>query len=631
MPKTKQEKKLNIATPFGSSEKWQRVLHPVLLILCAGLWIAGAALEQQRLLLCLGCLLLSAWEIVWGAIKELQGKKGGGYLLCTLSLMISFLAGYHRTASAAALILFAGYFFAALSRQAAGRDIDFFEGLLHLRGRIKEKDKYVFRDAPLLAKGTVVEVFPGETVPADGIVVSQGEAVLDYSAWMHRQKTVQVNEGSVVYCGALNHGQPIAVKVTAAGNFTLAQRMRAGVTAALNQRSTFQTVLSRVLPLVTALFVTAALIAGVFVPLFGGSTWGEGAAIAAGMLLIAGVWDVIESVDLAFAVGVTAMCRRGVLFKSCRQIMLLRRITDMIFSKTGTLTERGLRVEEIVPHNDFTKEQLLGLAAMAEQVSDHLIAAAILKEAGDIPLPKPKHQLIIPGEGVCVEAGGKRIYVGNDLLMRRAGVQVLPYHGLGIVCFVAVEDTYVGCLILHDALKSGAAKTLEGLFSCGIRSIDLVTGDKRNNADAVGSALGVHRVFAELSKKAKLQTVERNVRKGKYGGRLAFVGDETDAECLRAADISFAIKTVEDSFEGTAGDIAVMSDEPMGVLQSFHLSIKLRRMFAVLLIFVFTIKAAMFVFLCYNLLPLWAVALIESGMRLFGIGLAASCANLKGM
>ena len=129
-------------------------------------------------------------------------------------------------------------------------------------------------------------------------------------------------------------------------------------------------------------------------------------------------------------------------------------------------------------------------------------------------------------------------------------------------------------------------------------------------------------------KKAKVEAVERNVRKGKHGGRLVFVGDETDAECLRAADISFAMKTVEENFEGTAGDIAVMSDEPSGVLQSFHLSYKLRRVFTTLLIFVFTIKIAVFIFLCYNLLPLWAVALIESGLRLFGIGIAASCRRI---
>lgn len=629
MQKTKQQQKINTVIPFGKSEKWQRVLRPIALVLAIGLWIAGASLEKQRLFLSLCCLAISIYEMVWSAIKEFRAKKGGGYLLSTLSLLISFLAGFHRGASAAAIILFVGYWLTALGRESVGRDMQFFDGLLHLRGRMYENGKCIFRDASLLAKGMIVEVFPGETVPADGVVVSDGRATLDYSSWMHRQKTVQVSQGSVVYCGALNHGQPIMVKVTASGSFTLAQKMRAGVYAALKQKSTIQIVLGKVLPFFSLIMVTAALIAGIFVPLFGATTWSQGASIAAGMLLVSGVWDVMESVNLSFVVGVTAMCRRGVIFKSCRQIMLLRRITDMIFSKTGTLTERNLRVEEIVPHNDYTKEQVLGFAATAEQVSDHLIAAAILKEAGDISLPTPQHQLLIPGEGVCVEAEGKRIYVGNDLLMRRAGVQVLPYHGLGIICFVAVEDTYIGCLILHDPLKFGAAKTLDGLFSCGIRSIDLVTGDKRNNAESVGSTLGVHRVFAELSKKAKAETVHRNARKGKYGGRIAFVGDETDAECLRAADISFAIKTVEESVEGTAGDIVVMSDEPMGVLQSFHLSFKLRRVFTILLIFSFTIKTAMFVFLCHGLLPLWTVALVESGLRLFGIYLAASCRKIS--
>lgn len=624
MLKKKSKKKLN--RPYGDA-KWQKVMRPILLILSIGFWIAGAAVPQGRGWLCFAALVLSAWEIIWCAIETLQRKKCNAFVLGTLSLLLGFTTGAFLSSSAAAIILSAGYWIIQAAQRAACKDKDFFESLQHLRGRVKSNNTYVFRDATLLAKGMVIEVFPGETVPADGIVLSEEETIVDYSAWMNQQRNVTVCKGSVVYCGALNHGKHLTLKVTASGKNTLLQKMYAGIHLTLAQKSTFQNVLGKIAPFIMLAFVTVAIIVGVFVPLFGGNTWAKSLSMAAGILMCAGMWDILESIDLAFAVGITAMCRRGVLFKSCRQIMLLRRITDIIFSKTGTLTERTMRVKEIVPHNNYSKEQVLRLAASAEQISKHLIATSILKEAGDITLPYPTQQLEIAGEGVCVEADEKRIFVGNERLMRRAGIEVLPYHGQGIICFVAVEETYIGCIILHDALKSGATQTVSGLFSCGIRSIDLVSGDKQNNVESIGSVLGMHRCFAQLNKKEKADIVKRNIRKGKHGSRIAFVGDESDTDCLLAADISFAMKPVEENISGTSGDIAVISDEPMGVLQSFHLSYKLKRIFTILLIFTFTIKIATLLFLCCGWLPLWAVAIIESALRLFGIYLAASCRN----
>ncbi len=629
MLKRKSKNKLNTPVAFGNL-KWQKILRPIFLVLALGFWIAAIAVKERRILLCLASLLFSCPEIVWCGVMEAKVRKSAGYILSVLGILIGFLSGAHLSVTAAGMILCGGFWAYKAASVAACKDKEFFESLQYLRARVRENNTYVFRDAATLAVGTVIEVFPGETVPADGVLISQDEAVVDYSSWMHQQRNVQLSEGSVVYCGALNHGKHLTIRVTASGQFTLLQKMYAGIHITLSQKSTFQTVMAKIIPFITGAFVLTALIVGVFVPLFKGNTWSDALESCAGVLLLAGMWDTLESIHLAFSVGITAMCRRGVLFKSCRQIMLLRRITDMIFSKTGTLTERSMRVKEIVPHNDYTKEQVLRYAASAQQISKHLVASAILKEAGDMSLLYPTHQLEIAGEGVCVEAGNKRIFVGNERLMQRAGVEVLPYHGLGIVSFVAVEDTYVGCIILHDALKSRAAQAISGLFSLGIHSIDLISGDKSNNVEATGSVLGIHRCFSGLNKKEKEDIVKRNARKGKFGGRIAFVGDESDAECLAAADISFAMKTVEDNIAGTAGDIAVISDDPMGVLQSFALSYKLKRIFTILLAFTSTVKISMLILLCASWLPLWLVALIESISRLIGVYLAASCRQLAG-
>ncbi|MBQ6947509.1 MAG: HAD-IC family P-type ATPase, partial [Clostridia bacterium] len=485
-----------------------------------------------------------------------------------------------------------------------------------------------FRDASSLAPGMVIEVFSGETVPADGVVVTGG-GTLDYSGWLLHHKTVSLQEGVRVYCGAVNYGRPISVRVTAAGQFTLAQKMRRAAQDALQNKSTVQTVLRKLTMPFGALMLLIALITGVFVPLFGGAAWNVSLYRAAQVIALAGMGEIVVSVSMAFAAGINALCRRGVLFKSCRQVMLLSRITDLIFSKTGTLTERNFLVYEVVPHNEYTKEELLYYAAAAEQVSDHLIAHAIMKKAGDIALPTPEHVLEIPGEGVCVAVEGKRVFVGNDMLMNRAGIQVLPYHGNGMVCFVAVEDTYIGCIILNDPIKPGSSDAIDGLFRLKIRSIDLVTGDKRKNGESVGLALGLHRIFAELSAKEKAAVVARNARKGKYGGRIAFVGDESDAACMEAADISFAIKNVEDDLQGTAADIAVLSDHPEGVLDSFVLSARIRKMVFIMLCLSGFCKVLLLILSLCMVFPYWCVVLVEVLLGIVGSLLACRCRKNK--
>lgn len=584
--------------------------------------------NKYQLWITLGAALLAGWEILWGAAQEIYLRRfHRGQLIFSLSSAILFAIGCRIEACVSLLIAALGFWLREIGRQAAGEDLHFYESLLSLRGRIREDKRYVYHDAATLAPGTVIEVFSGEMVPADGIVVDGG-GMLDYSGWLQQRQTVELQEGVRVYCGAVNYGQPIRIRVTAAGKYTLAQKMHGAVLSALEHKSTVQTVISKISWPFGALMLLLALVIGVIVPLFGGAPWREALYQAACIIALAGMGEVVVSVSLAFAAGIAALSRRGVLLKSCRQVMLLRRITDIIFSKTGTLTERSFRVDEVVPHNQFTKEQLLFYAATAQQVSDHLIAAAILREAGEIKLPDIQHKLIIPGEGVCVEAEGKRIFAGNDLLMHRAGIEVLPYHGPGMVCFVGVEDTYVGCIILTDPIKNGAADTISGLFRLGVHSIDLVTGDKRQNAENVGAALGLHRIFAELSAEEKSDAVARNVRKGKHGGRLAFVGDESDRACLQAADLSFALKTMEDDLKGTTADIAVLSDDPRGVWYCFLLAEKIRRIVTSMLVVSGVCKVVMLVMSLLSLAPFWTVILCEVLLALLGTLLARKCRKI---
>ncbi len=623
MKKTVFGKPNNFVRSFDPSITALTVVRSVTLFLSAGCLAAQIWLEPWRFWLFLASALLGGWEILWGALQEiLLVRFHRGQLITVASCSLMFAIGRCFEACVALLIAVVGFWLREVGRHRAATDVEFYQQLSELRARIKEEMRFAFRDAATLAHGMVVEVFSGETVPVDGVVVSGG-GMLDYSGWMQQGGRVAASEGTRVYCGAVNYGQPISVRVTAAGKHTLAQKIYEKAERALQNKSTVQRVLSKLTWVYGALMLLLALIFGVFVPLLGGLSWGDGAYRAACIIALAGMGEIVVSVSLAFEGGIAHLSRKGVLFKSCRQVMLLRHITDVVFSKTGTLTRRNFNVDEVVPHNEFTKEELLYYAAAAEQISKHLIAAAIMKKAGNIKLPLIDHELEIPGEGVCVVADGKRIFVGNERLMRRAGVETLPYRGGGMVCFVAVEETYIGCIILNDPIKSSAVAAVDGLFALGMRSIDLVTGDNEQNGEAVSLALGLHCTYAGKDRQEKSDIIRHNRNKQKYGGRVAFVGDESDSECLKAADLSFSLQTVEDDVQEWEADITVLSDDPMGVLQSFVLTKRIRNVVNSTILLSALFKIAMLVSALLGIVPFWSTVLCEAVLSLLGTLLAS--------
>lgn len=554
---------------------------------------------------CFAAMLLASWEIFYSALKKIRSFPND-CLLFSLAILLCYFSGYLYES----VWLGAFVSVALLQRNALHRlseqDTEFYDSLRHMTARVKEAKRHAFYDVEMLPVGTFIEVFGGEVIPADGVVVN-GESNIDYSAWIGKRATVPVAKEQQVYLGGINQSMPITVKITAHGQQSTAQRLRHAAVASFADRTAALVLTEKFCNLWEILSLITALIYGIAAGISVGFSYALEKTAA--LLLIGVSGGVAFSVFSAAARGVVRLSRYGVIAGSFRKIGALRKISDVVFAKTGTLTAREMQITEIVPHNEVTKEQLLYFAALAEQVSDHLIAKAILQKFGNESLPQPEHQLILPGEGVCAYVKGKRVFAGNDKLMRRAGVDEIPQIRHSIVCYVAVENMYAGCIILKDPIKESAAETVDDLFSLGIHSVDMITADTKDNADAVGTALGMNRVFPELDAKQKIDVLRRQGKYNRKGGKLAYIGDDkTDAAWMKYADISIAMKTVADDLENISADIAVFSDDPIGVRHAFWFSHKLHRMTYLILCCALLIRGLTLVGWIMNILPLWAVA-----------------------
>ena len=258
------------------------------------------------------------------------------------------------------------------------------------------------------------------------------------------------------------------------------------------------------------------------------------------VLVVATPCPLILAVPVALVAGLSRAAHFGVLIKGAKALEALTRVRTLILDKTGTLTDGRPQIMSVDTYANLPPDEVLYLAAAADQASKHPMAQAIVASAlaRNMVLPVPTDMEEVPGEGVTARVDGRSVVVGGtDFVTRRIGAPQKPYRGSevgSVLVAVAVEGRLVGILVLADPLRSETAAFLAGVRRHGIGRILLATGDRRAVAEAVTDGLGLDAVRADLTpdQKVLLVLTERK------NGPVMMVGDGVnDAPALAAADI----------------------------------------------------------------------------------------------
>jgi Cu+-exporting ATPase len=257
----------------------------------------------------------------------------------------------------------------------------------------------------------------------------------------------------------------------------------------------------------------------------------------------------------------------GVLFKNAEAIELMRKVDTLVVDKTGTLTEGKPKLVSIEPADDFEGQKLLRLAATLERGSEHPLAAAIVKGAGErgIALGSADGFESITGQGVRGRVDGLQVVLGNRKLLDDLGIdagavaeraEALRRDGQTVM-FVVVNNQVAGLLSVADQIKQSTPEAIEQLHRDGIRMV-MLTGDSRTTAEAVGRKLGIDEVIAEVLPDKKLDVVKRLQSEGRF---VAMAGDGiNDAPALAQAHVGIAMGTGTDVAMESAGVTLVKGD-----------------------------------------------------------------------
>jgi Cu+-exporting ATPase len=287
------------------------------------------------------------------------------------------------------------------------------------------------------------------------------------------------------------------------------------------------------------------------------------------VLLVACPCALILATPAAVVAAIGRLARDGVLVKSGASLEAMAGVACVVFDKTGTITEGRPVIKKITSFNGRTENELLRLAALAEQRSEHVIAELIVKEARrrELPIVAAEEFTVSPGLGVEVRANGQRVMVGNRRMMEARGISYTPeaeaaLAGLELdgqtAVLVAENDVIQGAISVEDSLRENARRAIHDLHHAGIRRTVLLTGDRERVANSIGRAVGLDEIHAELLPEQKVEQIERLKRSGL---RVAMIGDGiNDAPALACADVGLAMGAAGTDITIEEADIVLMND-----------------------------------------------------------------------
>ena len=572
--------------------------------------------------------LIAGYDVLWEAVENIgRGQVFDENFLMSVATigefaMVLFPDADPHMAEGAAVMLFyqVGELFQSYavgkSRKSIADMMDIAPEYANLEtdGAIREVDP---DEVPV---GSIIVVKPGERIPLDGIVV-EGVSQLDTAALTGESMPRHVDAGAEVISGCVNMTGVLRVKTTKPYGESTVARILELVENAAEKKARTENFITRFARYYTPIVTGAALLIAVVPPLFGMGAWSDWVLRGLTFLVVSCPCALVISVPLSFFGGIGGASRLGILIKGSNYLELLSKVDTVVFDKTGTLTSGSFKVVAIHPEEGIDADYVLSHAAHAEAFSDHPIAISLREAyAGGIDAARIAEAREESGHGVSALVDQRLVLVGNDKLMARHGSSWQDCELTGTVLHVSIDGTYAGHIVIADVIKDDAHRTIRELHEAGIGKCVMLTGDRRDVAEAVAAELGIDEVRAQLLPEGKVDAVEELLAQERDDGKLAFVGDGiNDAPVLTRADVGIAMGAMGSDAAIEAADVVLMDDKPSNISKAIRLARKTMRIVWQNIVFALGIKIVILVLAAVGIANMWLAVFGDVGVAMLAI------------
>jgi Cd2+/Zn2+-exporting ATPase len=573
---------------------------------------------------------IAGWDILWRAAKNIvHGEVFDENFLMSVATVGALALGEYPEAVAVMVFYQIGELAQDIAVDHSRASI---EALMDIRpdsANLEKGGEVVSVRPEEVPVGAVILVKPGERIPLDGEVLS-GVTSLNTSALTGESLPRDARPGDEVLSGCVNLTGAVRVKVTKPFGESTVSKILALIQNSSDKKAKTEQFITRFARVYTPLVVLAALALALVPPLFTGYNFGDWIKSALVFLVISCPCALVLSVPLAFFGGIGGASREGILIKGGNFVEALARAETVVFDKTGTLTRGVFEVAAVHP-DQLSGEKLLELAALAEQFSDHPIAAS-LKAAARHPYDRFRVTAAreVAGQGVCATIDGREVCVGNGRLMDSVGAPWRDCHLHGTIAHVAVDGVYEGHIVISDKLKDGAEEAVKVLRDLGVKRVVMLTGDQQAPADHAKQELGIDEAYGNLLPADKVAKVEALIGRKSKKGTLLFVGDGiNDAPVLSRADVGLAMGAMGSDAAIEAADVVLMDDK----LEKLPRAIKIaRRTIAIArqnIVFALSVKGVVLLLGALRIANLWLALAADVGVAIIAILNSARALKVK--
>ena len=585
------------------------------------------------------------WDILYKAVRNIKnGQIFDENFLMAVATIGAF--GVNEYSEAVAVMLFyqVGELFQSYAVNRSRQSISDLMDICPEYANIEEDGQLKQVDPDDVEVGDIIVIKPGEKIPLDGKVVF-GESMVDTSALTGESVPKTVKEGDDLVSGCVNGNGLLRAEVTKEFDDSTVAKILELVENASSKKAHVENFITRFARYYTPAVVISAVVLAVIPPLFAGQSWAEWVRRACTFLVISCPCALVISVPMSFFSGIGAASKKGVLVKGSNYLEIMSKLHTVVFDKTGTLTKGEFKVARIYSVDEEAdtagngenesgesaengtdlrsekQRKVLELAALAESYSDHPISRSIRDAWGKkLDQSRVSDAQEISGHGVKVKIDGKMVLAGNGKLMDEKGISYTECDSIGTVVYVAEDGRFLGSIVIADGIKDGVKDAIQRLKRAGVSKTVMLTGDRRNVAEAVAKEIGLDEVHAQLLPGDKVDAVESLMKFLPESKKLAFVGDGiNDAPVLSRADVGIAMGSMGSDAAIEAADVVLMDDDPGKIADIVRISRKTMGIVMQNIVFALGVKFVVLAMGAFGVANMWEAVFADVGVSVIAI------------
>ena len=460
-------------------------------------------------------IIISGTPLIYSAIRKLIFNKGiskiSSALLISIAMISAIAIGDLFAAAEVAFIMAIGGILEEKTTAKAKQGLKKLISLTPTQGRKIENGNEIIIPAEQIQLNDIIRILPGEVIPVDGIIVS-GETSVNQSIMTGESLPVDKTMGDEIFCGTINCFGAIDIKATKVGKDSSLQKLIQLVKKAENKKSPIQRITDKWASVLVPVALFIAIITLIVT---------KDITRAVTVLVVFCPCALVLATPTAIMAGIGQATKHGIIIKSGEALEKMGKVDTITFDKTGTLTFGKLEVSDIIPFQNYSKDELLSLTASAESKSEHPLAKAILEfsKNQNVNIFESTEFKMTSGKGIVSTVlqnnVSKKIICGNEKFLTEHEIQIennvilqveqLRSQGKAVI-LIAEENSCIGIIALSDILRSDVSEIICKLNSIKVNSV-LLTGDNKKTAQYFANLAGIKNNFSELLPEQKVEQI----------------------------------------------------------------------------------------------------------------------------